>query len=224
MADRYTYLPLIGVFIALVWGLSEAFERWRLSPVVIWGLAMLILAACSARTMNQLRYWENSETLFSHAVAVVKNNSIAHYNLGEYYAGKGRLDEAMDNYLKAIQIRPGYDDALNNLGVALALKGELDEGIARIREAIHYHPGKADTHYNLGNIFVMQHKLDDAANAYTEALRLKPDYSEAHNNLANVLLVQGHADAAVRHYQEVLRLNPNHTGAKRQLQALGMQP
>ena len=224
MADRYTYLPLIGVFIALVWGLSEAFERWRLSPVVIWGLAMLILAACSARTMNQLRYWENSETLFSHAVAVVKNNSIAHYNLGEYYAGKGRLDEAMDNYLKAIQIRPGYDDALNNLGVALALKGELDEGIARIREAIHYHPGKADTHYNLGNIFVMQHKLDDAANAYTEALRLKPDYSEAHNNLANVLLAQGHADAAVRHYQEVLRLNPNHTGAKRQLQALGMQP
>jgi tetratricopeptide (TPR) repeat protein len=223
MADRYTYLPLIGVFILLVWGACELLERRRLPKKVTWSLAMLILAAGTARTLDQLRLWQNTETLFHHTIAVTKGNAVAYYNLGEYYSGKGRLDEAVDDYLNAIQIRPGYDDALNNLGVDLALKGELDEAVARIRDAIHYSPGKADAYYNLGNIFVMQHKLDEAVNAYTEALRLKPDYPEAHNNLANVLLAQGHRDAAVQHYREALRLNPGHEGAKRQLRTLGAE-
>jgi cytochrome c-type biogenesis protein CcmH/NrfG len=223
MADRYTYLPLIGVFILLVWGAGEILESWRLPKRAIWSMAMLILAACTARTLDQLRFWQNTETLFHHTIAVTKGNAVAYYNLGEYYSGKGRLDEAVDDYLKAIQIRPGYDDALNNLGVALALKGELDKAVARIRESIHYQPEKADAYYNLGNVFIMQHKLDEAVSAYTEALRLKPDYPEAHNNLANVLLTQGHWDAAVQHYREALRLNPGHEGAKRQLRALGAQ-
>jgi tetratricopeptide (TPR) repeat protein len=223
MADRYTYLPLIGVFILLVWGAGELFERRWLPTPAIWGLALLILAAGTVRTLDQLQYWKNSETLFRHTVAVTKGNQIAYYNLGEYCFTQGQLDEAIDDYLKAIQIRPSYDDALNNLGAALAVKGELDEAIARIRESIHYRPDKADAYYNLGNVFVMQHKLDEAASAYTEALRLKPDYPEAHNNLANVLLMQGHRDAAVQHYREALRLNPGHKGAKRQLRALSAQ-
>jgi predicted negative regulator of RcsB-dependent stress response len=222
MADRYTYLPLIGVFIMLVWGIGEVFNHWRLPTGMIWGLALLVLAACTACTLDQLRFWQNTETLFHHTIAVTKGNALAYYSLGEYYSGKGRLDEAMDDYLNAIQIRPGYDDALNNLGVALALKGKFDEAIARIRESIHYRPDKADAYYNLGNVFIMQHKLNEAASAYAEALRLKPDYPEAHNNLANVLLTQGHRDAAVRHYREALRLDPGHEGAKRQLRALGV--
>jgi protein O-mannosyl-transferase len=221
-ADRYTYLPFIGVFIMLAWGAGEAFQRWRLPAPPIWGIAMLILAACSARTMDQLSLWQNSGTLFRHNIAVTKNNALAYYNLGEYCFTQGRTDETIDNYRKAIQIQPGYDDALNNLGVALAQKGELDEAVARIRESIHYRPDRADAYYNLGNVFVMQHRLDDAADAYTEALRLKPNYPGAHNNLANVLLTQGHQDAAIRHYQEALRWNPNHEGAKRQLRSLGL--
>jgi Tfp pilus assembly protein PilF len=223
MADRYTYLPLIGVFILPAWGAGELFERRRLPTPAILGLVLLILAACTARTLDQLQYWKNSETLFRHTVAVTKGNQIAYYNLGEYFFSQGQTDEAIDDYRKAIQIRPSYDDALNNLGAALAIKGELDEAIARIRESIHYRPDKADAYYNLGNVFVMQHKLNEAAGAYTEALRLKPDYPEAHNNLANVLLTQGHRDAAVQHYREALRLNPGHEGARRQLRALGAQ-
>ena len=224
MADRYTYLPLIGVFILLVWGAGEVLESWRLPKQVMWSMAMLILAACTARTLDQLRLWQNTETLFHHTIVVTKGNAVAYYNLGEYYSGKGKLDEAVDNYLKAIQIRPGYDDALNNLGVALALKGELDEAVARIRESIRYQPDKADAYYNLGNVFVMQHKPDEAISAYTGALRLKPDYPEAHNNLANLLAGQGHLEEAVKHYRETLRLNPNHEGAKKQLRALGALP
>jgi tetratricopeptide (TPR) repeat protein len=224
MADRYTYLPLIGVFILLVWGAGEVLESWRLPKQVMWSMAMLILAACTARTLDQLRLWQNTETLFHHTITVTKGNAVAYYNLGEYYSGKGKLDEAVDNYLKAIQIRPGYDDALNNLGVALALKEELDEAVARIRESIRYQPDKADAYYNLGNVFVMQHKPDEAISAYTGALRLKPDYPEAHNNLANLLAGQGHLEEAVKHYRETLRLNPNHEGAKKQLRALGALP
>jgi tetratricopeptide (TPR) repeat protein len=224
MADRYTYLPLIGLFIMLVWGCGEAFERRRLGKAAAWGAAGLILAACAARSRDQLRYWENSETLFQRAISVTKYNDIAYYNLGEYYLKTDRLDEAMDNFRKAIQIRPDYDDALNNLGVALALKGQLDEALARIRQAIHYEPGKADAYYNLGNVFVRQRNLDAAAGAFAEALRLKPDYPEAHNNLATTLLLQGHRAAAIEHYREALRLNPKHEVAKRQLQALGALP
>lgn len=224
MADRYTYLPLIGVFILLAWGAGEVLERCRFPAAARWGLAALVLAACAGRTINQVQYWKSSETLFRHAVAVTKGNDIAYYDLGEYYLGKGRLDEAIDSYLKAIQIRPGYDDALNNLGVVLAMQGKLDEAIGRIREAIHYRPDRPDAYYNIGNVFVMQRKLDEAVNAYTEALRLKPDYPEAHNNLASTLAMLGHRDAAVQHYQEALRLNPNHEGAKRQLRALGVPP
>ena len=223
MADRYTYLPLIGMFILLVWGAGEAFQRWRLPAPAIWSFALLVLTAGTARMLDQLRYWRNSETLFRHAVAVTKGNYLAYYNLGEYCFSKGRLDEAIDHYRQAVRISPSYDDALNNLGTALAVKGELDEAVARIREAIRYRPDKADAYYNLGNVFVMQHKLDEAVAAYGDALRLKPDYPAAHNNLANVLLMQGHQEAAIQHYRETLRLNPNHEGAKRQLRSLGGQ-
>jgi hypothetical protein len=224
MADRYTYLPLIGVFIVLVWGAGEALKNSRLPKQIMWGVAVLILSACVTRTLDQLRFWQNTESLFQHTTTVTKGNAIAYYSLGEYYSGKGRLAEAMDEYLNAIQIRPGYDDALNNLGVALALSGNLDEAVARIRESIHYQPKKADAYFNLGNVLVMQHKPDEAINAYTEALQLRPDYPEAHNNLANLFVAQGRLDEAVKHYQETLRLNPNHEGAKNRLRALGILP
>ena len=224
MADRYTYLPLIGVFIIAAWGAGEFTKRWRLPQAAIWCGAFLILSLCTSRTLDQLAYWKNSGTLFGHSIEVTRVNDVAQYNLGFYRAGRGELDEAMNHYLEAIRINPSYDDALNNLGVALAMRGQTDEAIARIRESIRYAPRKADAYYNLGNVFVMQHKLDDAANAYTEALRLKPDYPEAHNNIGNIYAMQGRRDLAVEHYREALRLNPKHEGARRALNALGAAP
>jgi tetratricopeptide (TPR) repeat protein len=221
-ADRYTYLPLIGVFIMLAWEADDVMKRLRLPAPLVWGIAMLLLAACSARAIDQVRLWQNSGTLFRHAIAVTQNNDLAHYNLGEYYFAQNRIDDAIAHYRQAIRIRPRYDDALNNLGVALAQKGELDEAVALIQESILYRPDRADAYYNLGNVFIMQHRLDNAVKAYTEALRLKPNYPEAHNNLANVLLTQGHRAAAITHYQEALRWNPNHEGAKRRLRTLGV--
>jgi tetratricopeptide (TPR) repeat protein len=212
MADRYTYLPLIGVFIMLAWGWGAAFEHWRLPKPAMGSLAVLVLAACTARTMDQLPYWKNSGTLFRHAIEVTEHNHTAYYNLGEYCSENDRLDEAIDNYLKAIQIRPDYYNALGNLGVLLAKRGELDEAIARIRESIRYKPDNTN-YYNLGNVLVAQHKLDEAVSAFTETLRLKPDYPEAHNNLANVLLEQGHLDAAIEHFNKAFEFDPDYAEA-----------
>jgi tetratricopeptide (TPR) repeat protein len=220
MADRYTYLPLIGVFIMLTWGGAEILARWRTPVPAIGVVAALVLGACAVRTVDQLRIWQNSETLFLHALRVTKGNDIAHYNLAAHYLDKLRLEQAIEHFRRAIQIRPNYDDALNNLGVALAMKGELTEAARHVREAIRCRPNKPDAHYNLGNILVMQRDWDGAIAAYAEALRLKPDYPEAHNNLANVLATQGRADEAIQHYREVLRLNPRHEAAQRQLRIL----
>ncbi|HZL42166.1 MAG TPA: tetratricopeptide repeat protein [Verrucomicrobiae bacterium] len=224
MADRYTYLPLIGIFIILVWTAAEALGSCRHGKIAASIATALCLAACGAQSIRQLQYWSNSEALFQHAIRVTTNNDIAHYNLGEFYLKTNRLDEAVQNFRQAIKIRPDYDDALNNLGIALALEGHLDEALASVREAIRYEPGKADAYYNLGYVFVRQHKLDEAAAAFSEALRLKQDYPEAHNNLATVLLMQGHREAAIEHYRQALRWNPNHEGAKRQLVRLGALP
>jgi Flp pilus assembly protein TadD len=224
MADRYTYLPLIGVFIIVAWGGSELFERWKLPGFVPWSLAVLVLASLAARAAVQVGFWKDSETLFLHSIAVTQGNDAAHYNLGDYYFQQGRYDDAVRHHEQAIAIRPSNDDALNNLGAALAMKGELDAAAARIREAIRLRPDRADAHYNLGNVLVMQCKLDEAESAYAEALRLKPDYPEAHNNLANVLVLQGRREEAAQHYRETLRLNPNHAAARRQLHALETAP
>jgi tetratricopeptide (TPR) repeat protein len=224
MADRYTYLPLIGVFVAIVWTAAEALGSCRHGKLTASIATALCLAACGAQSIRQLRYWTDSEALFQHAIRVTTNNDIAHYNLAEFYLKTNRLDEAVENFRQAIKIRPDYDDAFNNLGIALALQGHEDEALASIREAIRYEPGKADAYYNLGNVFVRQHNLDEAAVAFSEALRLKQDYPEAHNNLATVLLMQGHREAAIEHYRQALRWNPHHEGAKRQLVRLGALP
>jgi len=221
MADRYTYLPLIGVFMMVIWGISTALARWRFPRAAARIGAIAILSVCAARTFDQLGHWQNTETLFQHTATVTKDNYIAHYNLGHFYFRKNRINEAIQHYSRAVQIRPHYDDALNNLGIALAVNGELDAAVERLQKAIEVAPHRPDTYYNLGNVLVMQRRLEEAATAYKQALTLNPDYPEAHSNLANVLAMQGDKNEAAKHYIEALRLNPHFDAAKRGLQMLG---
>jgi tetratricopeptide (TPR) repeat protein len=224
MADRYTYLPLIGIFIAVTWTAGELVQRLKWPRTVLASVAALILVACSSLTWKQIGYWRNSETLFLHTIETTGRNSLAHYNLASFYYVANRLPEAIEHYRKAVEIRPTYDDALNNMGAALASDGRLDEGIVAIRQAIRLRPEKADAHYNLGNVLAMERRLDEAVEAYEEALKLTPDSPHVHNNLANVLAMQGKKDEAVFHYRETLRLKPDHAGARRQLELMGLQP
>ena len=224
MADRYTYLPLIGVFLLLTWAAREVMGRLRLPNAAVGSIALLVLAGCTARTVDQLRYWQHSETLFRHTIAVNRNNEIAWYNLGHYYSSQERLAEAIDGYRHAIQIKPDYDDALHNLGVVLAKKGDLDAAIGPIREAIRLRPDKADAYFNLANVLALQHKLDEAIPLYQQALEFKADYPEAHQNLGNLQMALGEVTAARDSFREAIRLRPAyaraHHGLGRALEAL----
>ena len=215
MADRYTYVPLIGLFIMVAWGVPDLLARWplRLSRIALPSAAVLVILACAISARGQLQYWQDSTTLWTHALAVTTGNNIAHNNLGIVLADQGRLDEAIDHYLEALRIKPDYADAHNDLGVALADEGKLDEAIAHYSEALRIKPDYADAHNNLGVALADQGKPDQAIAQYTDALRISPDSAKAHNNLGAALAGQGKLDEAIAQYSEALSVNPGYAEA-----------
>lgn len=213
MADRYTYVPLIGLFIILAWGISEWFpERpWRVPT--LGALAILTLAACAALTFRQEQFWHDSEALFQHAVEVTEDNYLAYNNLGFYLANKGRVDEAMDNYRKSLEINPNYEDALNNLGYALAGKKQFREAIPFYQRALRFHPEHPEVNNNLGNALSEMGKVDEAIAHYLVTLKQKPEHADAHNNYGIALAMKGRLDEAIEEFHASLRYKPNYASA-----------
>jgi tetratricopeptide (TPR) repeat protein len=209
-ADRYTYVPLIGVFLGLSWGAGELVNHWR-GPVLGCAVAVVgvVILLCLVRAREQVGFWKDSETLFGHALAVTKDNWLAHINLGEALREKGDIDEAIRQYEEAVRLAPRFPDAHDNLGVALARKGQIDEAIRQYQEALRLNPSHANAHYNLGNALGKKGQSEEAIRQYQEALRVKPDHAEAHGNLGIALAKSGQTDEAIRQYQEALRLKPN---------------
>ena len=187
MADRYTYLPLIGVFIGMVFGLGDLAKKLRLNPTMMISVAGIVLAGCLFATARQLQYWQDSETLFERALAVTKNNPVAQNNLGSALLQKGNVDEAIVHFQKALQINPAYAEAHNNLGVALFKQGNVDEAISHFQMALQTKLDNAEACYNLGNALLQKGRVDEAISHYQKALQIKPDYVGAENNLAWVL-------------------------------------
>lgn len=210
MADRYTYLPLIGVFIILAWGADKVRERWGVSAAAIWPMALLVLAACTARTMDQLHYWRSSETLFRHALAVTDGNYIAHNNLGVALMDTGKVKDAIPHFQQALSIKPLYADAHNNLGNALLRTDNAGEAIQHLHEAVRLMPDSAPAHYNLANALSEIGRYREAIAQYEQALRIRPDFAEAHYNLGNALLRMGKASEAIAQYEQALRIRPDH--------------
>jgi tetratricopeptide (TPR) repeat protein len=216
-ADRYTYVPLIGVFVLLVWGAHDVTQRWRYGGAArsVAGCAAIVL--CLVVTRQQLGNWKDSETLYRHALAVTENNYLAHNNLGNTLDEKGQTDEAIRQFQEAIRAQPSYAEAYNNLGAVLDKQGQTDEAIRQFQEAIHVQPSYADAHNNLSAVLDKKGQIDEAIRQYQEALRLKPDYAEAHNNLGSALDKQGQTDEAIRQFQEALRLKPDYAEAHNNL-------
>ena len=224
MADRYTYLPSLGVLILAVWGAYELTRGWRYQVMALSVAGGAAIVLCLALTRQQLGYWKDSEALFRHALAVTENNYLAHNNLGVALDKKGQIDEAIRQYQEAIRLKPDYADAHNNLGVALAKKGQIDEAIRQFQEAIRLKPDHADAHNNLGIALAKKGQMDEAIRQYQEAIRLKPDHADAHNNLGIALGKKGQIDEAIRQYQEAIRLKPDHADAHNNLGiALGQE-
>ena len=224
MADRYTYVPLIGLFIMLAWGIDELMPArpWRGSALAIG--AALSLAACGLLTERQIRFWRDSEALFGHAVKVTRDNYLAYNNLGFYLNNQGRTAEAMENYRLSLKINPSYEDALNNLGYALAGQKKYAEAIQLYEAALRVRPRHAEVHNNLGNALSETGKIDEAIQHYLIALQEKPDHADAHNNLGIALAMKSKLDEAIPHFQAAIRAKPGYASAHSNLgNALAVQ-
>ena len=209
MADRYTYMPLIGLFVVFVWGAGELCARWRLPKPAIRVIATIILVVSTLRTHDQIRYWKNSEVLFRHAIAVTRNNYFAYDFLGIHFASHGRMADAIDCYLKFLKICPDDPDVLYSLGNVLIVVGDVDKAMDCYRHALQITPNRANILNNLGVVLTSRKQFDEAIACYNRALQSKPDYADAHNNLGTALFAEKRFDEAARHYREALRLAPN---------------
>jgi tetratricopeptide (TPR) repeat protein len=209
MADRFTYVPSLGVWILTIWGAYELTRRWRYhkTALAVSGSAAILL--CLALTRQQLGYWKDSETLFRHTLEVTENNYMAHRALGDALYEKGQTDEAVSQFQEAIRLKPGYAPAHINLGSALLNQGHTDAAISQFQEAIRLNPDDAHAHNNLGNALDKKGQTDGAINQFQETIRLKPDDTGAHYNLGIALLNQGQTDKAISQFQEAIRLKPD---------------
>ena len=204
MADRYTYVPLIGLFVAIVWLIPGTFlepkrggdgvmGRWGAAGMAVACLVIIVMAAV---TWIQVGYWRDSVTLMNHAIAVTRGNFIAHNSLGSAYAAMGRTEDAIREYREAIRINPDYGMAQTNLATQLQKQGRTAEAAEISVQAASRNPQSADTHYNAGVILHQNGDLDGAIREYKEAIRIMPDFPDAHKNLALVYYFkEDYADA-----------------------------
>ncbi len=218
MADRYTYVPMIGLVVMLVWGGYEVACRWRYGVLVSSLLAVAATLACTTLTRRQLRYWQDDETLWRHAASVTEYNDVAWFNLGFALAARGAFDAAIHCYEQAVQISPVADDAHRSLAYALFRKGKLAEAIQEYELVLRLNPKDAEAHNNLGHILAQQGQLEEASRHLIAALRLKPDYPEAHDNLGSVLATRRRYAEAAAAFREVLRLKPDYPGVAQKLE------
>jgi tetratricopeptide (TPR) repeat protein len=196
MADRYTYLPHIGISLALVWTVAEFPAGWPFRRLVGGLAAAVLVGAMIVVAWRQTTFWQNSETLWSRALDCTSRNAVAHTGLGKVYQSQGRIAEAVRQYELAIEINPVHLQAHNNLGAILFQQGRLDEAIKHYQAAVRANPNYAKAHGNLGSCYYRQGKVNEAIAEYRLALKIDPNYVDARNNLALVLKAQGSAEKA----------------------------
>ncbi len=213
MADRYAYIPLIGIFIAIIWGAADLTKNWAQQRKVYIFSSAAILMACIAVTLHQIKFWHDGETLFKHTVAVTKGNFFAHYNLGNRLNVLGKTEEAIEHFKAAVEINPSYASAYNNLGISLEKLGRKEEAAKYYALALQSDSGGAVSHLNFGNTLLESGKTDQAIAEYLEALRLNPKLPEGHYNFGIVLLQQQKVSEAISHFQSALAERPSYLDA-----------
>ena len=213
MADRYTYLPLVGIFIAVVLGARDLAIRSRLNAKVNAAIATLALLVCAAATLRELSYWRDSEALFSRAVAVTKDNPVARVNLGQALEAEGRNEEALSQYREALRIGPLRAQAHNNIANVLAALGKKDEALQHYHEALRP-DGKAPVvHLNLGSLLLELDRFEEALQHYAEAARQSSGDPRPLYLMGKARLQQKQTAQALAHFRDALRLDPDYVRA-----------
>jgi tetratricopeptide (TPR) repeat protein len=220
MADRYAYVPLMGLFIIMVWGAAELAQTLHLPKAWLLGAGLCVVIVLMGAVRLQLSHWRNSFTLFEHALESTQDNHMAHSNLGIAFLGQNDLDEAIGHFHKALEIKPTHAGVHTNLGIALRRKGMLDEALEHSIRSVQINPDLAETHNNLGISLFQKGRVEEALQEFREALKLKPDYTTCYYNLGVVLENQNRREEAAESFRQVLRLDPGHSQAKQRLALL----
>ena len=209
-ADRYTYVPLIGLFLLLVWGVCDLTTRWRHQAAWLSFAGVIVASLCLGLDRRQLSYWKDSESLLRHAIAVTEDNAMVQNNLGVALTKQGKVDEAVGCLQEAVRIAPGFAEAHNNLGTALAMQGRLDEAIGELQEALSLRPNYPQAHNDLGAALGRKGRLEEAIGHLEEAIKLAPDFVDARCNLGDALAAKGRFEEAITQYQRAVELRPDY--------------
>jgi protein O-mannosyl-transferase len=208
MADRYTYIPLIGLFVIVAWGGWEALNLLRIRPFAQALVASIALVLCATLARAQLRYWHDSITLFQHAADVTVDNGVAEANLGLALAEQGHYDEAIGHYKTALHSEPRAT-IWNNLGQSLVATGKLEEAVNAFQNALKLNPSLGRAHHNLALALARTGRQQESLVHFGDAARLEAENASVHNNYAMMLGRAGRTDEAIQEFQMALRLAPN---------------
>ena len=213
MADRYTYVPLIGLFIMIAWGIDELSSQWHHKRTILAVVSVMTLSGLMISTWNQLPCWRNSVSLFQHALKTTQNNSTAHLNLGMALVDQGKMDEAVSHFMEVLKINPREEKAYINLGYSFYKAGKYDEAIAWSREALRINSKSAKAYGNIGNSLVKEGKMAEAVSIFKEEIRVNPNDAHGHYNLGNAQMSLRQTDEAISQFREAIRINPDYVDA-----------
>jgi tetratricopeptide (TPR) repeat protein len=208
-ADRYTYLPQIGLCVALAWGAGELSGRWRHGRAAAAIGALLLVTTLGVCAYRETSHWQNSETLWSHAIANTSANSVAQNSLGTVLLEKGDLAGAASHFQEALRLEPLSAVIHTNLGKTFEREGRLDEASFEFQKALQLKPYDADAFYGLGNVALDKGEIEPAISSYERAIQLKPDFAGVYNNLAIARLRLGQLDEAIVNYRQAIALRPD---------------
>jgi tetratricopeptide (TPR) repeat protein len=212
-ADRFTYLPQIGLSIAMVWGAADLCRSWPYRRWVCGITSALVLSALMAVAWRQTSYWHDSEKLWRRTLKCTAGDYKIHNLLGNALALSGRTDEAVVQFQKAVELKPDSPDAHYSLGVAATDRGRWDEAIEHFEKAIAAKPENAKAHNNLGYAWMMRREYFEALEHFKDALRIKPDFAEAHYNSGLALHALGHLRSAIVEYKAAIEAKPDYAEA-----------
>jgi len=213
LADRYTYIPLIGIFMIFAWGFPAVFSNRHYKKLVISVLAIGLLSFFTTLTWYQVKLWANSFMLFEHAIKINPDNYLAHAYLGFVYEKHGDTKMAIKHYTEALRIKPDYEIFNRNMGRALAAQSQFEEATEFYYRALKIDPGSAFSHNEIGLILGDQGRVFEAIYHYSEAIKTEPLFADAHNNMGLALIKIGEIEKAVYHFREALRINPESSDA-----------
>ena len=216
-ADRYTYLPHIGLYLLATWSAAELLRGWRHGREILTAAALVLITALTMSARAQASYWHDSERLWRHVLATAPDNYVAHTNLGLALDQNGQVEAAIAEYEAALQIQPAHPATHNNLGNALLHLGRTQDAIAHYQKALDIEPRFSQAHNNIGIALGQNGRLLEAITHFQKALEITPTYADAHSNLGSALLLSGKLDEALPEFLKALDIRPNSAEDHKQL-------